>query len=204
MSVPQTLLDIITLEQPKIPGWCTIEKALKFVEVIVDNRLTYCIEIGVAFGSSLIPQALALQYNGEGSIFGIDDWSNETAVKDMDNNIDITWWNGINFDERYEDLIKLIKRLNLEGRCKLIKAKSEEIGPIIAGPIDMVYIDGNHYGQGPMLDVYNFATKVKKGGFICVDDMSWKCISPASKYVLEELTDEVLFNDGNWFMVRRK
>ena len=68
---------------PTIQGWCTIEKAAKLIELIVSNKLETCVEIGVFGGSSLVPQAMAIRYNGGGLVYGIDPWENNSALEEM-------------------------------------------------------------------------------------------------------------------------
>ena len=56
--------------QKKIPGWCTLEKADKLMQLIYDTQPKICIEIGVFGGSSIYPTASALKYLGAGTVYG--------------------------------------------------------------------------------------------------------------------------------------
>ena len=73
------ILEQVRIILPSIHGWCSYEKAEKFVETITDQKPQLCVEIGVFGGSSLIPQALALKPHS-GVIIGIDPWKNDASL----------------------------------------------------------------------------------------------------------------------------
>ena len=56
----------------------------------------------------------------------------------------------------------------------LIVGKSNEAGVLekVAGPYDMVYIDGGHDYADVVADIKNYAPKTKVGGFLIMDDAS--------------------------------
>src|ERR1700730_11515979 len=62
-------------------GWCSEEKALNFVDLILTAKPKVCVEIGVFGGASLIPTAFALKHLKEGIVIGIDPWDNSECIK---------------------------------------------------------------------------------------------------------------------------
>lgn len=159
---------------PTIHGWCSIEKATKLIELIVNNKLKNCVEIGVFGGSSLIPQALALRYLGAGVVHGIDPWENNCALEEMVHPDHRKWWGELNFESVYNDCIKHIDRLKLTRFCNLMRAKAEDVvGKFADGSVDLLHIDGNHSEALSYKDATLYLPKVKKDGFIMFDDIWW-------------------------------
>ena len=96
---------------PTIEGWCEKNKALKLYDIIREVKPDLCVEIGVFGGSSLIPQALALKHNNRGTIAGIDPWSNNSAIEEMENFANKNWWGQIDLQGVYD---RFLNKLNCE------------------------------------------------------------------------------------------
>ncbi len=74
-------------------------------------------------------------------------------------------------DEIKEFALKYIRKSGMEDRIILHTGNALDIIPSLSGPFDLVFIDGekSEYSQ-----YYNLALpKVKKGGFIIVDNVFW-------------------------------
>ena len=87
---------------PTIEGWCEKDKALKLYDIIREVKPDLCVEIGVFGGSSFIPQALALKHNNKGTIAGIDPWSNNSAIEEMENFANKNWWGQVDLQGVYD------------------------------------------------------------------------------------------------------
>ena len=162
-------------EHSKILGWCDKDKAQKFYDIITEHKLKLCVEIGVFGGSSLIPQALAMkENNNNGIVVGIDPWTHNAALEDMESDQNINWWGKINLNEIYENFIKKLKNYEVYSFCKIYKDKSENVvNKFECESIDVLHIDGNHCEKLAYQDAVNYLPKVKKGGYIFFDDTSW-------------------------------
>jgi len=101
--------EYLNFEHKKILGWCDEDKAQKFYDIITESKAKLCVEIGVFGGSSLIPQALAMKNNNDGIVVGIDPWTHDAALEDMEKDENKEWWSKINLDEIYKDFIKQLK-----------------------------------------------------------------------------------------------
>ena len=121
------LLEFINKDLPTIQGWCSADKALKFIEIINDIKPDLCLEIGVFGGSSLIPQAIALKENGKGLVYGIDPWCNHSAIEEMENQANKEWWGGLDLNQVYLHCKYNIERFGVEDYCKLLKNKSIDV-----------------------------------------------------------------------------
>ena len=160
---------------PSIHGWCSPDKAIKFVEIIINTQPNICLEIGVFGGSSYIPQAMALQCNKKGIIYGIDPWRNDTALEEMISDEHKKWWGELNLEKIYQDFLLLIKKYNLEDCCKIIRDKSENVSDQFQDEsICLLHIDGNHSQALSYKDAVNYLPKLKVGGICFFDDIFWK------------------------------
>lgn len=168
------LIELIKVSLPKIHGWCSIEKATAFVDVILKNKPDLCVEIGVFGGSSLIPQALALRENSKGYIYGIDPWTKDAALEEMIHDDHKKWWSELNIQEIYKHAQQNIKDFGVTQYCGLLKAKAEDIVQKFDNEsIDVLHIDGNHSEALSYKDATLYLPKVKVGGHIMFDDIWW-------------------------------
>lgn len=167
------LLEKIKTILPSIHGWCSFEKASKFVELILKEKPQLCVEIGVFGGSSLIPQALALK-TYEGKIVGIDPWKNEAALESMIDETHKDWWAKLNLEDIYKHCNENINKFGVKSNCTLIRDKAENVvSTFLNGSIDLLHIDGNHSEELSYKDATLYLPKVKSGGFIFFDDIYW-------------------------------
>ncbi|KPK32767.1 MAG: hypothetical protein AMS24_03205 [Chlamydiae bacterium SM23_39] len=173
--------------QKKIPGWCTVEKSEKMMNLIYNASPEICVEIGVFGGSSVYPTAMALKFLNKGKIYAIDPWENNECVEGYDkNDPNYIWWNKINLNKIYKSFKKMININKLSSFCQIMKMTSENAVNFFKDEsIDILHIDGNHTEQKSFLDVQNFLPKVKKGGFIWFDDANWNTTSKAINYLQE-------------------
>ena len=168
------LIKEIEIVLPKIQGWCTLEKASKLANLIIENKLEICVEIGVFGGSSLIPQAMALKNNGKGMIYGIDPWNNDCALEEMIHDDHKKWWSELNLEDVYNHCSSNIESFGLSQFCTLIRSKSENVvDKFEDNSIDLLHIDGNHSEVLSYKDATLYLPKVKTGGYIMFDDIWW-------------------------------
>lgn len=86
-------------------------------------------------------------------------------------------------------------------RCKSIHASSEEASSMIAFPLDIVYIDGDHSYNSVILDLKLWYPKIISGGFICGHDysISWSgCKQAIDEFILQNNLELILFQDSSW------
>ena len=140
-----------------IEGWCDKNKAKKLYEVITEIKPELCVEIGVFGGSSFIPQALALKHNNKGTIVGIDPWSNEAAIEDMENKANLNWWGKVDLKGIYKRFLNKIDLYEVNDYCKiLVEKSSESINKFDDHSIDVLHIDGNHCEKLAYQDSVNY------------------------------------------------
>jgi len=65
-------------------SWCSSEKTKLIFELILLKHPKICVEIGTFSGSSALPILAGLKYLNKGSVYLIDPWSNQEAVKGLE------------------------------------------------------------------------------------------------------------------------
>lgn len=170
----ENIIKIIENALPQIHGWCTLEKAKKLIEVVEKLKPDICVEIGVFGGASLIPQALALSKNKKGKIYGIDPWTNESALEEMVSAEHRKWWKDLDIEYVYKECLRNIEKLGIKKYCEIIRDKSENVhNKFQDESVDVLHIDGNHSEALSYKDAVLYLPKVKKGGYIMFDDIWW-------------------------------
>lgn len=187
-------------------GWCSEEKALHFVDLVLDTKPDVCVEIGVCGGTSLFPVALALKSIGKGVVIGIDPWDNDESSKyydPVDESADYSFWNMIDLKGLHETYCKIIRDNKLENQVITFVTTSEKAVPFIP-PIDILYIDGGHSEDVTTLDVTLYLPKVRSGGYIWMNDVIWEQRQQGVD-ILEETCDFVkTIDDGNCILFKKR
>jgi len=183
-------------------GGCSMSKGYLMAWLIKKYRITNSIDIGVYRGRSLVPQAVAHREYTGGTAYGVDPWLNSEAresgnpaLKDaIDEFVDTT-----NFQAIFEEVDALIRRLKLDQNCTLIREKSSHAVRYFESKdigFGLIHIDGNHDSERVMEDVSLYLPRLRRGGFVLMDDVSWDSIKLAyavvSKrfYRIYQRTDE--------------
>lgn len=172
--------------QTQIPGWCSIEKAEKMMQLIYDTRPNICVEIGVFGGSSIYPTARALQYLKKGVVYAIDPWSREECLEGYTpEDPNYQWWASIDLSEVFQNFGLMLKRYKLTNYCHVMRMSSKQALPHFAdNSIDILHIDGNHTEAPSLADVQMFVPKIKKGGYLWLDDANWTSMNKAVEYLM--------------------
>jgi hypothetical protein len=190
----------------QIPGWCTSEKAEKFIDLILKIKPDVCVDIGTFGGSSLFPVASALKYLERGIVIGIDAWDRDTAIRNFDINRDknhLEFWSNVNFDQIYYIYLNILRAHALNDYCITLRSNSEAASYLI-NEIDFLYLDGNHSEEVSQNDVVIYLPKVRSGGYICINDCSDPHLQHAIDALMEECEFIDLFDDKRALLLRKK
>jgi len=154
-----------------LTGWCSKEKGGVLFDLVIKKRPDIIVEIGVFGGKSVVPMAVGLKANGKGMLYGIDPWEAEESVIGLQAETNKQWWGKLNHEEILNGLLQKIIQFKLEDQITLIRSTSEN-APVIEN-IDILHIDGNHSEEASYFDVITWLPRVKQGGWIIFDDMTW-------------------------------
>jgi predicted O-methyltransferase YrrM len=155
-----------------IPGWCTEEKSKKIFEIIHATKPRKCVEIGTFGGSTSYVIARALKYERFGILYCIDAWDTKVATRHLDPaSNDYTWWSNIDMNKIKAGFLEMLKKNHLMKRTRIVhKTSTKAVSTFAKKSIDFLYVDGDISSQGCLSDVKLYFPKVKKGGYIILND----------------------------------
>jgi len=154
-------------------NWCSPEKAATLASIVVALRPSLALEVGVWRGASILPVLFAMDHVDRGRAIAIDAWDVNASIagETADN---VKWWGnavGAGGHERaYQDFLRRLDRHELAGRCTVTRARSDDVAP--PDILDLLHIDGSHTQQA-IRDVERFASRVRIGGMLVMDDLGW-------------------------------
>lgn len=152
-------------------GWCSAMKAQTLASIVLATRPEISLEIGVFFGKSLLPVALAHQAIGKGRVIAVDPWAAACSVAGQLNPLDVDYWKRQDMHEQaYESFKNSVKVNGLSEIVEIHRMHSDEFET--PGNIGLLSVDGNH-GEQAIKDVERYAPKVYRGGFLVADDIEW-------------------------------
>jgi len=166
------LKDQVCTLLPSLEGWCSKEKAISFIDLVLDVEPEVCVEIGVFGGASLLPVASALRFLRKGIVVGIDPWDKSEAIKYFDpleEQADLEWWSTVDMDLIFTSYRTMLKRYGLDSVCVTMKATSERAATCLR-VIDILHIDGNHSEYSSIKDVSLYLPLVRSGGYVWIND----------------------------------
>lgn len=175
----------ISKVMPHLQGWPNKgERPYRMAELIVEVQPEIVVEIGVFYGASLIPQALALAHVGKGKIYGIDPYDMTAVLEGLAPEEQRDWWQTQDLNKACETVRSWVKKLELEEQVGMIRQESRISTYWFKDEeIDILHIDGAHSEASALEDVTLYQPKMKKGGYIWFDDSDF----PATQKALREL-----------------
>jgi hypothetical protein len=185
-------------------GGCGFFKGLMMASLIVGNEMSLAVEIGVYRGRSLVPQALAFQAIGSGRVVGVDPYSATEALQNDDHEIPREQFEkfsmGADWEGIYAETSDRLVRLGVREHSELLRMTSSEAAATFAdGSIDMLHVDGNHDLAPVLDDLKRYLPKMKRGGYLVMDDASWRAIRPAMDLLDESLERIMVLDDRGLF-----
>jgi predicted O-methyltransferase YrrM len=172
-------------------GWCSPEKAREMMLLIEKHKPNIIVEIGVFGGRSIVAAGDACRQLGAGHVYGIDPWSSQSSVENVDEQANIEWWSKLDYEEIYLRCMKNIQVLELDRFVTILRTNSDRASVLFGNQtIDLLHIDGNHSEPVSSRDVLLYVPLVRESGFVLFDDMDWRSTQNAVR-ILRETCDQV-------------
>ena len=170
-------------------GWCSVEKANALVSTIMAIRPSLVVEVGIWSGKSLIPMALTLKKLNKGKLVGIDPWDNGASASGLKEGEDKDWWGKVDHNRVFNVCQKWIASTQVEPYVEIHRCRSDEFKIEKLGLIDFFHCDGNHGEEASVYDVTHYGSRVRRGGFLFMDDIGWavKATSLITQYGFVEV-----------------
>lgn len=142
------------------------------MDFVFEFQPEICVEIGTFGGSTTYPLASALEFLGQGKLYAIDAWENHAAIEGLEeNDPNLEWWKNLDLVGIRQRFFQFLILKKLRAWCHPIALLSQEaVSSFADESIDLLYIDGNFSEEGSLRDVLFYFPKVKKGGFIWLND----------------------------------
>jgi hypothetical protein len=195
------VVEIIERELPKLPGWCTVEKAKRMAALA--SGCSLCVELGVFGGRGLVAMALALADQGFGRADGIDPFTPGAALEGTNDPANSEWWGHLDYEAIAREAQTALYRLKLVSCARLVRLLSREAVEFYDdGAVDVLHQDSNHSEEVSCAEVELWAPKIKPGGFWVFDDANWPSTQRAQHILLQRGFVE-LEDYGGWKIYRR-
>lgn len=150
-------------------GWATEFKANHLAALVLATHPKIVVECGVWAGRSLIPMALACKHLDHGLVIGIDPYDAKASAEN-ENGANSDWWLRQPHERILGEFRQHVVTFGVEKYVQLIQKKSNDVEP--PPVIDIFHCDGSHTEQA-VVDVDRFGSRVRMGGFVVMDDISW-------------------------------
>lgn len=202
----ESLKNHVSRNLSTLHGWCSQEKALNFIDLVLEVKPDVCVDIGSFGGRSVLPVASALKFLDHGIVIAIDPWDKIEALKHFDPYEDhrhMDWWGKVDFFGIYNSFLNMISNHELGKYVHVLRLSSERAAPEV-GDIDILYIDGNHSDAIALLDAKLYLPKVRSGGYIWVNDSTWTCMQPAIEFLQESCDPVRLIDNGNCILFKKR
>lgn len=203
----ETLKFQVAATLPNLHGWCSREKAMAFIDLILEEKPKVWVEVGVFGGSSLFPVLAAFKYLDEGMAIGIDAWDKIECIKYFDpvkDKSDLKWWGNLNIQMIYRSYLDMIEVHGFNSYIITIRAKAEEAIDEIQGEIDVLHLDGNHSEVPSLRDAEIYLPKVRSGGYIWMNDSLWASRQKAVDFLLKSCDVVQVIDQGNCLLLKKR
>jgi predicted O-methyltransferase YrrM len=187
---------------PALEGWCTVDKALKLVEVILTYQIDHVVEIGVYGGKSLVPMALAVkEVSPNGRCFGIEAWDTKIAIEEKTSPENDAWWSSLDLIRIKNNFLHYLTQSALTDIIRIIELPVTDSLEIFQKEryrhkIGLIHIDGNHSEKQAFDDVQRAYAILPSGGVIVLDDINWLSLAKAHQWLLQH--SDTLFEATNY------
>jgi hypothetical protein len=170
-----------------LPGWMSVEKGRRIIELVTAAKAKRCVELGVFGGRSLVCLAFGLQILGSGRADGIDPFIAAAALEGSNDPANDEWWSNLDYDAVERAAQEALIRLNLTPNyAQIIRARSREVvGLYEDGSIDVLHQDSNHSEEVSSEEVALWTPKISPGGYWIFDDADWPSTQRAQRELVE-------------------
>lgn len=197
-----TLKDKIQTTCIALDGWTSPDRLHLMADLILKEKPSIVVELGVFGGRSFIAQALALKENGSGVIFGIDPWRKAAAIEG-ENRANQDWWGTLDYEAVHKMAMNAVWDNDLAAHAVVIRSESQHASAAFSNnSIDILNIDANHSEIASCRDATLYLPKVKSGGHIFFDDCDWATTHKAQ--VIVEQQCDVIMDNGHWKMYKKR
>ena len=190
---------------PKLEGWCTVAKAHRIIDCILELKPEHSFEIGVYGGRALMAMALAHRQLGRGVAHGIDPWRVQETQEGEQDNKNADWWAKLDFPFVYKKfMMEALQQGNLLEFMYWYRLSSKDAVKLFPnGHFGFIHQDGNHTEEVSLWEVCNWTKKLANGGYWLMDDTNWKTTRAAQLALVSDMGFKEVYDEGSWKLFQR-
>jgi predicted O-methyltransferase YrrM len=187
---------------PLMDGWCTVEKAVRLVQLCAEHCPRLGVELGVFGGRSLLAMALGCASAGRGRVEGIDAYTVDAALESEMDPSHIEYWRNIDYEKILRSATDSLEKYGVSRHATILRSKSlDSVSRYADGSIDILHQDSNHSPAVSCAEIDAFIPKVVPGGIWVMDDIDWPSTVKAQQKLLE-LGARLVETYGKWGVYR--
>ena len=176
-------LDDICLQIPiDEGGGSSLTKVLVLASLIIGRNFQRVVEIGVYRGRAFLALGATMRALGRGEVTGIDPYTAEAAIQRDDHKVGIdlqTWPHQVDWEHLYAGVLQQVEQRELAAYCRLDRRTSADAATDISpASIELLHMDGNHDRAALAADLALYLPKMRLGGIVVMDDVTWPSIHP--------------------------
>ena len=186
-------------------GWCSLEKAEKLLELTATENVSFCVELGVYAGRSLLPLALGVATKPGARVVGIDAWSIPAALEGENTPDNDRYWTNVDYNGAFDYATQVLRDNGVGRLVDLWRCKSLDVCDRFEDEsIDLLHQDSNHSEAVSCQEVDAYWRKVRVGGFWVFDDTHWPSTQAAQSKLQERGFVEIFSEaQGTWKVFQR-
>ena len=185
---------ILINEYPSMEGWSTLDKCLRVYDLIYDNGLKECAEIGAFGGKCTVSMGLALKETG-GRVWTCDPYRGEDCCEGSNDPANSGWWlHDVPFERIFTKMMTSVMKCGVLMQVNFVRCRSDEMIHLIKdNSLDLMHADGVHNMEVAGWEVKNYAKKMKSGSYWVADDILWKEMTGVKDLIENEMKWELEF-----------
>lgn len=183
------IADVLARAPLDFGGGCTAFKGSLLGGLIVEGRSQVIVEIGVLHGRGALALATAARRVPGAHVWGIDPYALQ-AYPDTGQDHPIlsdeiaAFLATFDFEAACDAMLDRMRREGLADSFTLVREPSLQAASRFApGSIDLLHIDGDHSRAAVEADVAAWLPRMRPGGLVVFDDISWPSIAPSAAAV---------------------
>lgn len=183
------------------PGWCSPEKAASAVDLVLRERPSVCVEVGVFGGRWTLAVAAALRHIGRGVVHAVDPWDTSPGAMGTHAADYLAWWRSVDLPGAKAKFLAARDEMGLSPWIRVREQPSQAAAwAFDRASIDLLHIDGNHSPEESTADVRQWLPLVRPGGWVAFDDSHWPSVAGALS--LLDAACELIRDYGTWRLYR--
>lgn len=186
-----------------IHGWTFEDKSKYMFDIVLDQKPSVVVEIGVWSGLSLASFCAASLIHTDCKVFAVDPWS-EIAMSENGYNENLSE-RQFQLDGIYTQFLRNFAVLGLDKNLTVHRKTSWDGSFDFADEsIDIIHLDGAHTEWDSTRDLIAWTPKLKVGGLFIMDDANWETMKLVQDLALKKYEHLTYLEGGKTRVFVRK